>query len=101
MNSPRSHFSTIAHGGDKEIFAFPSFATGTHGSETVEVYDIASDKWTELTLSVGWSVQVARMEDTAWVTALAPVEQTYTLDLNSRQLSGPLQISTPGRWRLR
>ena len=100
MNSPRSQFSTVVHGGDKEIFAFPSYAVGAHGPNTVEVYDIDSDTWTMLALSVGWSVQVARVADTAWITVLAPVAETFILDLNSRQVNGPLDISSPGRRRV-
>ena len=98
MNHARARFSSIVHN-NEEIFVFPDGGglTNAPSTDTIEVYDIALDTWTVLqdaTGVMGWSVTAVAMGSVALVSALDGI---YTLDMETRQLSGPMFVNAPGK----
>ena len=95
MTSPRARFSLVVNG-DKEIFVFPDIA-GI--SNTVEIYDIASDEWTVLDVNVGWDVTAIKVSDgkIVWISARAPAPKYFMFDLDTREVTELPEIAPPDK----
>ena len=93
FNHRRTFFGGLPYG-DNEIFLFGGHGHNYPNTDSIEVYDVALDSWTELgdTLAAAGYTNAVAVESDAWITVKGgPVIQVF--DMNLRKLKMGINIT--------
>ena len=102
MLQARARFSSVVHD-DKEIFVLPDGGGDTFmpNSDQIEMYNIDTNQWTALNAKIGWAATAVGVGNVAWISVIASTPRIYKLDMESWEVSGPINMHFPRKYQVK